>query len=289
MKIGIIGLDSSHAVMFARFFNEQEKYRLGRVVAAWPGGSRDVALSAERVRGFTQQVRNDYGVNIVATVQEVSSACDALLLLSMDGRTRAAQFEAIARDGLRVYVNKPLATTSADAQHIARIAARTGVRWFSASMLRFVDGLNGRPRHAEASCPLWWDGGANAGWFWYGMHGIELIHTVMGPGVQSVAVRAVGETNSIHGAGCETLTLRWADGRHAILHGVLDQNAPYMLALDGGAAREISLPAKRFEQATAHFLATGEPPVANAETLEIIRCVEAANESRSTGGRKIPL
>lgn len=287
MKIGIVGLDSSHAVMFARFFNEREAGRLGRVTAAWPGGSQDVALSAGRVAEFTRQVREQHGVRIVSTAHDVAAATDAVLLLSMDGRVHAAQFAEIAeaatsrKTPLNVYINKPLAASSDDARAIAAIAEKSGVRWFSASMLRFVEGFAANARDARITCPLWWDDGANPGWLWYGMHGIELAYAAMGAGVVSVSTHSE--------AACETATLRWRDGRGATVRGALDKEAPYALALNGGASREIPLPAQAFEHATAAFLANGSPPVSNTETLEIMRCVEALNESRARGGREIML
>src|SRR4051794_17450617 len=52
IKLGIIGLDTSHAPEFARLFNDPQAapdIAGFRVVAAYPAGSPDIAASARRV------------------------------------------------------------------------------------------------------------------------------------------------------------------------------------------------------------------------------------------------
>ncbi|MGC4071541.1 MAG: Gfo/Idh/MocA family oxidoreductase [Nibricoccus sp.] len=280
LNIGIVGLDSSHSVSFSRYFNADEGRAFGRVVAAWPGGSSDVGLSANRVEAFTAQVRDSYQVEIVPRIAEVTAKCDAVLLLSMDGRRHAAQFAEIVERGCPVYINKPLATSSSDARAIAALATWRHVNWFSASMLRCVDLGPGKCSRAEVTCPLWFDD-SNPGWFWYGIHGIELLYAAMGSGVASVSVRSVRER--------ELLVARWHDGRSGIVRGMLKKDVSYSISLDGGPTQIVPLPMRRVEEATARFLSGEAAPVRNEETLEIIRCIEAANESRARSGREVAL
>jgi hypothetical protein len=280
LNIGIVGLDSSHAVSFSRYFNADEGKALGRVVAAWPGGSSDVSLSAGRVVGFTSHVRDSYQVEIMPRIADVAAKCDAILLLSMDARRHPAQFAEIAEYGRPVYINKPLATSSSDARTIAALAKCRHIRWLSASMLRCVDLGTAKCSRAEVTCPLWFDE-SNPGWFWYGIHGIELLYAAMGGGVASVSVRSVRAR--------ELLVARWHDGRSGIVRGMLRNDVNYAISLDGGPTQILPLPARKFEEATARFLNGEAAPVQNEETLEIIRCIEAANESRARAGREVVL
>ncbi len=68
IRVGIIGLDTSHVTAFTKILNDPkaEGDLAGvRIVAAYPGGSPDIPSSADRVEGFTKTLR-DAGVEIVA-------------------------------------------------------------------------------------------------------------------------------------------------------------------------------------------------------------------------------
>ena len=67
IRVGIIGLDTSHAPAFMKLFNNTEAadHVPGcRVVAAYPQGSRDIASSVSRVPEYTK-VMQEAGVEIV--------------------------------------------------------------------------------------------------------------------------------------------------------------------------------------------------------------------------------
>src|ERR1700691_2746921 len=89
LRIGILGLDTSHTVSFAKLLNDPTNPNYvpgGRIVAAWKGGSPDVASSASRVEGFAAEMRTTYGVKLYDTMEEVARNVDALMILSVDGR-----------------------------------------------------------------------------------------------------------------------------------------------------------------------------------------------------------
>jgi hypothetical protein len=59
LRVGLIGLDMSHATEFTRRLNvpaDPEHVPGARVVLGWPGGSKDFELSWSRVERFTNQV-----------------------------------------------------------------------------------------------------------------------------------------------------------------------------------------------------------------------------------------
>jgi hypothetical protein len=87
VRVGMIGLDTSHVVAFTRIMNDPNAtgaLKDVQVVAAWPGGNSDFPLSRDRVQGFTKQVK-DMGVEIVDSIEELLSKVDAILLESVDG------------------------------------------------------------------------------------------------------------------------------------------------------------------------------------------------------------
>jgi hypothetical protein len=276
-RIGIIGLDTSHAPELARFFNAGPGAGVGRVTTAWPGGSSDAPLSIDRVAGFTRQVTEEFGVELAATPEDVAARCDALLLLAMDGRSHAELFARIAPSRCPVFINKPLTTSVEGAEAIAAAAARHGVRWFSASALRWAWSAGQVARSVSVACPLWFEP-ANAGWFWYGVHGVELMQTALGPGIVSLRVEVAAER--------ETLHARWRDGRTAEVVGVLKKDAPFALGVDGGAPQPITVTMQPLSGAIAEFFAGGDAPVEPAAMQEAVEVLAAANLSRTRGARK---
>jgi hypothetical protein len=99
LKIGMIGLDTSHVIAFTKLINDPgSEYHVpgGKVEIAFPGGSQDFDLSYSRVEGFTSQLRDEYGVAIVDSIEAVAESSDAILLESVDGRVHLEQFRKIA-------------------------------------------------------------------------------------------------------------------------------------------------------------------------------------------------
>ena len=67
-RIGMIGLDTSHVIAFAKAINADESNGC-RVVAGYAGGSPDVESSASRVEGYTAQLRDKQGLKIVDSIE----------------------------------------------------------------------------------------------------------------------------------------------------------------------------------------------------------------------------
>lgn len=292
LKLGMIGLDTSHVSKFTKMLNDHDHTHHvpgGKVVIAYPGGSPDFEKSASRVEGFTKELSEDYGVQIVGSPEEVAENVDAILLTSVDGRLHLEQFRAIASYGKPVFIDKPLAVSSQDAREIARIAQQHGVVWMSSSSRRFSAGLSTALRNDQkggivgADCygPLKFQP-TQTGLYWYGIHTAETLFAILGRGC--VAVQA------LRSKGHDVVSGVWEDGRIGTLRGDHGSN------LESGAlihrekgtdfASMANVPAPHY-----HFLLKsvitmfqgGTPQVDERETLEIIRFAEAANESRETG------
>ncbi|ACB76200.1 Gfo/Idh/MocA family oxidoreductase [Opitutus terrae] len=280
LRIGIVGLDSSHAVSLVRRCNVRDADSPVRVIAGWPGGSSDAPLSAERVIGFTDEVRDRCGVEILESPEAVATAVDAVAILSMDGRNHAQLFARVASFRRPVFVNKPLATSRHDAERIAETARKHGVRWFSASALRLAAVSAPPARRVTVQCPLWFEP-ANVGWFWYGIHGIELAAAVCGRGISAVRLETFPDRELLH--------LEWRDGHTGTVVGLLNRDAAFTYACDDATAVPVGAHADRLEQAMLDFFAGADAPVTTADTLEVIACVAAANASRASDGRRISL
>ncbi|MCQ6563189.1 Gfo/Idh/MocA family protein [Paenibacillus mendelii] len=292
LKIGMIGLDTSHVTAFAKLINDvNDDHHVpgGRVTIAYPGGSPDFPLSINRVEGFTEELRVQYGVEIVATPEEVAERCDAILLESADGRVHLEQFARIASYGKPVFIDKPLALTAADAEEIGRLAVQHGIPVMSASSLRYTDIMNIEIERE--------DGGAIIGadvhgpmsveptqsyYFWYGIHMAEMLFAIMGHGCEEVC--------AVSSESHDLITGRWKDGRIGTLRG--NRSGSYQFGAlvhrtGGSTYVDASSPTKPayaglLEQVMLMFV-TGRPSLQWEDTVAIIRFLEKAEESRAKG------
>lgn len=292
VKIGMIGLDTSHVPAFTELLNNKDHPHYvegGEVVVAFPGGSDDFELSYSRVEGFTNQLRNDFGITIVNSIAEVAEACDAILLESVDGRAHLEQFRQVAPYGKPVFVDKPLTTSHKDALEIARLAKEHNVPIMSCSAVRYSEALTEVLANEEGGGVTGFDcfGPMSIepqlpGLYWYGIHTVDMLYRVLGQGC--VTVTAV--TTETH----DVITGEWADGRLGVIRGNRTGNWKFGGVLhreNDTVAFDASAHAKPFYASMmTHIIAMfqGEQPnIAFDETIEMMRFIEAANESRETG------
>jgi predicted dehydrogenase len=223
VRVGLVGVDTSHASSFTSILhNPDDPFHIpgARVVAAYPGGSPDMPISASRVSGFTSELRDLYGIPIVDSPEEVAEACDLVCLLASDGRLHPALFRAVAGRSRRIFVDKPFAVSTADAQDMFTLAAETGTRVFASSAFRYADGLvntlnairAGGERVKSCRVRYWLQIQETQGrYFWYGVHASEMLLAIMGKGACEVEVSQNGDQ--------DTILVRREDGRQSALVG----------------------------------------------------------------------
>ncbi len=294
LRVGIIGLDTSHVVAFTKVLNAPDaKGDMAglRVVAAYPGGSSDVAASRDRVEGFTRQLRDVFQVEIVDSVDVLLEKVDVVLLESVDGRKHLEQAEPVLKARKPVFIDKPVAGSLADAVRIYRLAEQYGTPCFSSSSLRYSPSLRklkGDPKVGEVvgcdaygPCPV---EEHHPDLFWYGVHGVEALFTVMGTGCVSVA--------RVRTEGTELVTGTWEGGRVGTFRGIRRGKADYgalAFGTKGVALAEGSGGYEPLLVEVCKFFRTGRPPVEASETLEIFAFMEAADESKRRGGEPVTL
>lgn len=294
LRIGMIGLDTSHAPAFTKVFNSDEAQGVlarMRVVAAYPGGSADIASSRDRVAGFTTQLQ-ELGVEIVDSVEELVKDVDAVLLESVDGRKHLEQVLPVFKSGKPVFIDKPLAGDLADAIAIDLLAKKYDARWFSSSSLRFSPSiiqyredqkLAGQVQGADAWSPCALEP-THSDLYWYGIHGVETLYTAMGTGCESVT--------RVHTAGADLVVGTWADGRIGTFRGIRDGKTGYGLVVFGKTAIDVGGQYAGYEPLVlriADFFLGTPAPVDPKETLEIMTFMHAADVSKTRGGQPVPL
>jgi predicted dehydrogenase len=293
LRVGIIGLDTSHVVAFTRVMNgpKAPAALAGiKVVAAYPGGSPDVASSRDRVAGFTAELRDKFHVAIVDSIDDLLGRVDVVLLESVDGRPHLEQVRPVLRAHKPVFIDKPLAGSLADAVEIVRLAEETGTPCFSASSLRFGPGvvaLRSDPKlgaiqgcETYSPCAL---EEHHPDLFWYGIHGVEMLYTIMGTGCEKVSRAQTKDTELVTGV--------WKDGRIGTFRG-LRGRSEYGALVFGAKGIVAGGGAGGYEPLLVEigkFFRTGKAPVSLHETLEILAFMEAADESKRQGGAPVTL
>lgn len=292
LKIGLIGLDTSHVTAFTKLLNDPSvEYHVpgGRVVVAYPGGSPDFDLSINRVEGFTNELRDNYNVAIVDSPEAVAEQSDVIMLESVDGRVHLEQFRKIAPFGKPTFVDKPFAVSTQDAQAIADLAREHNIPFMSASSLRYAQALlealedtaKGTIFGADTYGPMSIQP-TQPGLYWYGIHTVDMLYAVLGQGCREV--RAV--TNEEH----EFVVGVWEDGRIGSVRGNRKGSSAYGALVHREQGTQLvdvgSRPKPYYAsllEAISKMFTTGQSPIASAEMVEVIRFIEAANESRETG------
>jgi hypothetical protein len=112
-------------------------------VAGYPGGSADIEASASRVQGFTTDMKDKYGVEIVGTIEELCQKVDGVMLESVDGRPHLEQVRPVLAAKKPVFIDKPVAGSLSHVLEIFRLAKEAGVPCWSSSSLRYTPSNKG--------------------------------------------------------------------------------------------------------------------------------------------------
>lgn len=289
LRIGMIGLDTSHVVAFTELFNNPDhpKHVPGaRVVAAFKGGSPDVEASATRIDKFTATLVNDYGVKLHDSIEEMCRHVDAVMLESVDGRPHLRQAIPVLRARKPMYIEKPMAASLKDVREIFRLSREYDSPVFSSSCLRFAEttqavraGKVGRVHYCETYSPAKTEP-HHPELFWYGIHGCEALYTVMGTGCQKVKRELTAD-------GKIQVTGYWNGNRFGVFRE--GRNGGFALGEDGRAEAGNHERYHGLLREVIRFFRTGKPPVDPAETIELIAFMEAAEESKRRDGEWVPL
>ncbi len=291
-RVGIIGLDTSHAVAFTKTLNAENaaaEYGGYKVVAAYPQGSKDIKSSVDRVPGYVKSVK-ELGVEIVDSISALLKKVDVVFLESNDGRVHLEQALPVLKARKRMFIDKPIAASYKDAKAIFEAAKKYNSPIFSSSSLRYMDGMtetrNGKigkilgaqtfsPAHLESTHP---------DFFWYGIHGVEMLFTLMGTGCKSISRVSTPETDLVVGV--------WDDNRIGTFRGTRKGKSDYGATVFGDKANVVLGKFQGYNPLlieVVKFFDTGVVPVQPEETLEICAFMEAADLSKARGGAAVSI
>jgi hypothetical protein len=285
-RIGMIGLDTSHCVAFTKIINDPKNNFNMKVLYAFKGGSPTVPLSANRVDKFAKTLTDEYGVQLVGSIEELCQKVDGVLLESVDGRQHFEQLKPILAAKKPVFVDKPLAGNLADVLEIFRLAKENNVPLWTTSTMRFgpntlaaknnpnVGNINGCDIYAE--CPI---ENYIGDLYYYGIHGTEALISLMGPDLKTVVRVHTPDTDLVIGT--------WKDGRIGTFRGMRKEKIGY-----GGTAfgEKSIVPCGEDSDYVplcaeiVKFFQTGVAPVDPQQTIAVFAFMTAADKSKMLGG-----
>ena len=293
IRVGIIGLDA-HAVPWTQILTDPKaKAPLPelKIVAAVPTFSPDIPFSNDNIEK-NKKLMQGMGVELIDTIEAMLPKVDGVLLLAIDGRPHLKQATAVLGAHKPLFIDKPVAVSLAEAVQVFDLAKKTGTPCFTNSSLRYSEGYMGMRNDPKVGKVLGCDAyspnapiePSHPDFFYYGIHGTELLFTIMGYGCKTVSRVKTPTTDLAAGV--------WEDGRLGTLRGIRAGRSGFGATVFGekGIAQ-----AGKFDGYAPliveiiKFFRTGQPPVTAEQSLEIYAFMEAADESQRQGGKPVTL
>ena len=296
IKLGIVAMDTSHCVEFTKRFNHieipEEQWVEGcQVVAAYP---RTAAPGNEERQGkYVEQLRA-WGVKIVDNDKDIMANVDGVLVESVDGNMHVEHATPYIKKGMKVWIDKPFASTYKDAKKLAAMSAKCKAPMFSASSLRFA--LEVQKLHAEVEV----NGKVVMAWAYtpskplnevpglmnYGIHGVETLFGIMRGGCEGVSCLASEAGEMVIG--------KWAEGRMATIGGFNKGAGGFGFTASCEKKLVVSPIDSKYIyrellKQLAKFMETGVSPVPVEESVQVIGFIEKALVSAKKGGKMVPL
>lgn len=289
-RIGIIGLDTSHAVAFTKSLHDSpDKFRGYKVVAAFPYGTKTIPSASERIPKYIAEIEK-LNVRVVDSIPELLKQVDYILLETNDGRLHLEQAREVFKAKKPLFIDKPLAASYKDAKEIFRLSKEYNVPFFSSSSLRYITGMKeilegkyGKVLGADVYSPATLEP-SHPDFFWYGIHAVEMLFTAMGIGCKTLT--------RTHTPGTDIIVGIWNDGRVGTVRGTRTGPSAFggTIYCEKGAIKlgDFTGYGPLLEEIVA-FFDSGTIPVDKKETLEICAFIEAADLSKNSQGVSVDL
>jgi hypothetical protein len=293
IKLGILDFDTSHVVEFTKRLNHkgiaEDQWVTGaEVIIGCAGESK---IMPERIPGFTKEMEK-LGIPLVDKPEELIGKVDGMLIESQEGGAHWQRARPFIEAGIPCFIDKPFTCGVADARKIVDLAEKKKVPIFSSSSLRYAPELvkfSAGPKPGQLQGVLSYgpapvhepDPRLNPGLFHYGIHAVEVLYTLIGPGCRRVTC--------MHEKGADVVTGQWKDGRLAGVRGIRAGKSDYgfLAFTDSGvqyAPLGMRYTYRDLLKNIVEFFVTKKAPVDVRVTLEIVAFIEAAFKSGNNHG-----
>jgi hypothetical protein len=288
-RLGMLDFDTSHVFEFARRLNhkgidEDQWVNGATIVVACAGQSQ---IMPERIVQYRKEIE-DLGIPLVPRPEDMIGKVDGMLIESQQGSVHWDRARPFLEAGLPCFIDKPFTCGVADARKFAEFSARKKVPIFSASSLRYAPELGDflsrsgaeRIEGALAYSPATLNPG-NPGLYHYGIHAVEILYTLMGPGCESVTCT--------HAKDVDVVTGHWRDGRLGTVRGIRGPRIDYgCMVFTNQALHALPLDTRyiyrELLRKIVEMFQTRKAPLDLEVTVEMMAFMEAALQSANNQG-----
>jgi len=290
-NVALIGLDTSHAIEFARRIQGSD----------YPDNRRVSGLSASHCLRFATHFQDDagldvrqkllesWGIKVTSDFSEAVTVCDGLMLTINEPALHLPYLKRCLELKKPIFLDKPLADTLENGREMVKLAIAAKVPFFCSSALRCDPAVEAAARlmPSPAAVTVWGPLGTapfGSSVLWYGVHAFEMLQRLMGCGAATVQVIKDMRGMVVHVGYC--------DGRRGVVELTADA---YRY---GGVLRDHRSPEVHFSvqdstifydclmTKVAGFFLTGQSPLPVDDMLEVMGMLDAAERSEHSGQRE---
>ncbi|MFA6175075.1 MAG: Gfo/Idh/MocA family oxidoreductase [Phycisphaerae bacterium] len=224
--------------------------------------------------------------HVVNRPEDVIGQVDAVIVATDKGHEHVERSRPFVEAGLPVFVDKPLVDNEADLKTFSDWVVG-GAPIMSSSCMRYCKEFQpyrlsthdlGSIRFASITTPKSWER--------YGIHALEAVYPILGPGFISVRNTGTMERNIVH--------LKHCCGADVVVAAIDDMYGSFgVLQLCGTLGHASASQSDSFFsfktqlEAFIQYLRTGTRPFPFSETVELMRLVIAGIRSREQNGQEI--
>jgi hypothetical protein len=304
IRLGLVGMvtENDHPYSWSAIFNGYDPREMAKradpIISAYLGkqpketlgipNARVTHIWTDKMSDAAHVARASYIPHVVKRPEDVIGKVDAVLIPTDRGHEHVRRCRPFVEAGLPMFVDKPLVDNEPDLKVFTKWANR-GAPVMSSSFMRYCKEFMpyrasthelGKIRFVSITTPKSWER--------YGIHALEGIYPILGPGFISVRNTGTRDRNVVHlehRCGTDIVVVASAD-----LYG-----SSGVLQLCGTAGHVEVAMRDRFHafkqqlRSFIEYLRTGVRPFPFSETQELMQVVIAGIRSRDDGGRKVRL
>ncbi len=249
-------------------------------------GARITHVWADDPQDALKVARASLVPNVVERAEDVIGQVDAVIVATDKGWEHVERCRPFVDAGLPVFVDKPMVDNEADLKVFCGWV-RNGAKILSSSSMRYTKEFLpyristnnlGQIRYASITTCKSWER--------YGIHALEGVYPIIGPGFISVRNTGSKDRNIVH--------LKHTNGADVNVIATYDMGGGFgLLELCGTAGSVQAASSDSFYafktqlQSFVDYLRTGVRPFPFTETEELMKIIIAGIRSREEGGREI--
>ena len=303
IRLGILGMTegNGHPYSWSAMFNRFDRERMPKecpfpVIPVYlaredydtmgiPGAHVDYICCNDR-RDAEHVAALSLIPNVVDRPEEMIGKVDAVIIATDIGSEHVERAKPFIEAGLPLFIDKPLCDNRADLAYFTQLF-ESGYPLLSSSSLRFCKEI--KPYHRGATRELGElrliQYGMPKKWETYGIHSLEAVYPIVGPGFYSVRNTGTARRNIVH--------LKHSSGVDLLLTGIYDLAGPIPLIISGNSQNTVIYTHDSYNSfrnqlvSFIRFLRTGERPFPWQETVELMKLLIGGIESREQNGKEI--